>query len=48
MLERITETDLRAVHQAIQVARLHDAMVFLSEANIARQANLTTFTDQVA
>jgi hypothetical protein len=48
ILERTTETDLRTVHQATQVARLHDAVTFLSEANIARQANLTTFTDQVS
>jgi hypothetical protein len=47
-MEQTTETDLRAIHRATQVARLHDAVAFLSEANIARQANLTTFTDQVS
>jgi hypothetical protein len=47
-VERTTETDLRMVHQATQVARLHDAVAFLTEANVARQVNLTTFTDQVS
>jgi len=47
IIERTTETDLRTVHQATQVARLHDAVAFLSEANAARQHHLNAFTDQV-
>jgi hypothetical protein len=48
IVERTTETDLRVVYQATQVAWLHDAVAFLMEANAARHANLTTFTDQVS
>jgi hypothetical protein len=47
MVARTTEDDMRRIHQATQVARLNDAVAFLTEANTARNHNLTTFADQV-
>jgi hypothetical protein len=47
IMERTTEADLRANHQATQVARLNDAVAFLSEANMARNHNQSEFSVQV-
>jgi hypothetical protein len=37
---------MKRIHQATQVARLNDAVAFLTEANTARSHNLTAFADQ--
>jgi hypothetical protein len=48
IVARTTEDDMRRIHQATQVARLNDAVAFLTEANTARNHNLTAFADQVS
>jgi hypothetical protein len=48
IMERTTETDMRSNHQATQIVRLNDAMAFLTEANAARNHQLSEFTAQVS
>jgi hypothetical protein len=48
IMERTTEADPRANHQATQIVRLNDAMAFLTEANAARNHQLSEFMAQVS
>jgi hypothetical protein len=48
IVARTTEVDMRAVHQATQVASLNDSVAFLQEANAGRLTSLAAFTDQVS
>jgi hypothetical protein len=48
IVARTTEDNIRRIHQATHVARLNDAVAFLTEANNARNHNLTPFVDQVS
>jgi len=47
IFDRTNETDLRQTHQGTQLARLHDALAFLTEANTARSWHLTLFQKNV-
>ena len=43
IIDRTNEADLRQKHQGTQLARLHDALAFLTEANTARSRHLALF-----
>jgi len=43
IIEHSKTSKLHRVHKATQVARMHDAVAFLSEANLARNVNLMEF-----
>jgi len=43
IIEHSKTSDLHQVHKAIQVARMHNAVAFLSEANLARNVHLMEF-----
>jgi len=47
IIEHSTTSDLHRVHEATQVARMHDAVAFLSEANLARNVHLMEFQGNV-
>jgi hypothetical protein len=47
IIEHTQETGLRQAHQATQLARLHDALAFLTETNVARNTHLATFQGNV-
>jgi len=47
IFDRTNEADLRQTHQGTQLARLHDALAFLTEANTARSRHLTLFQKNV-
>jgi len=43
IIEYSKTSDLHRVYEATQVARMHDAVAFLSEANLARNVHLMEF-----
>jgi len=47
IIEHSKISDLHRVHKATQVARMHDVVAFLSEANLARNVHLMEFQDNV-
>jgi len=47
IIEHSTTSDLHRVHEATQVARMHDAVSFLSEANLAQNVHLMEFQGNV-
>jgi len=47
IIEHSTTGDLHGVHEATQVARMHDTVAFLSEANLARNVHLMEFQGNV-
>jgi len=47
IIERTTTEEVQRMHQATQVARMHDAVAFLSEANLARKTHLAEFQGNV-
>jgi len=47
IIEHSTTSDLHRVHEATQVAQMHDAVAFLSEANLARNVHLMEFKGNV-
>jgi hypothetical protein len=47
IIEHTQDTGLRQAHQATQLARLHDALAFLAETNVARNTHLATFQGNV-
>jgi len=47
IIEHSKTSDLHRVHEATQVARMHDAVAFLSEANLARNVHLMEFQGNV-
>jgi hypothetical protein len=47
IIDHTQEAGLRQAHQATQLARLHDALAFLTETNVARNTHLATFQGNV-
>jgi len=47
IIEHSKTRDLHRVHKATQVARMHDAVAFLLEANLARNVHLMEFRGNV-
>ena len=47
IIEHSKMSDLHRVHKGTQVARMHDAVAFLSEANLARNVHLMEFQGNV-
>ena len=47
IIERTAHADLRLAHQGTQLARLNDALAFLSETNVARNRHLAVFQGNV-
>ena len=47
IIEHSKTGDLHRVHKVTQVARMHDAVAFLSEANLARNVHLMEFQGNV-
>ena len=47
IIEHSKMSDLHQVHEATQVARMHDAVAFLSQANLARNVHLMEFQGNV-
>lgn len=47
IIDRTTEAEVQRLHQATQVARMHDAVTFLGEANLARNHHLAVFQGNV-
>jgi len=47
ILKHFKTSDLHRVHEATQVARMHDVVAFLSEANLARNIHLMEFQGNV-
>jgi len=47
IIERTQEANQRQIGQALQLARVNDALSFLGEANLARQQNMATFQGNV-
>jgi len=47
IIEHSTTSDLYRVHEATQVARMHDAVAFLWEANLARNVHLMEFKGNI-
>jgi len=47
IIERTAQAEEQRMHQATQVTRMHDAVAFLSEANLARNTHLAEFQGNV-
>jgi len=47
IIERSKTEELQRMHKATQVARMHDAVAFLAEANLTRNAHLAEFQGNV-
>jgi len=47
IIERTQEAEVQRLHQTTQVTRMHHAITFLTEANLARNQNMATFQGNV-
>jgi len=47
IIEHSKMSEIHRVHEATQVAQMHDAVAFLSEANLTRNVNLMEFQGNV-
>jgi len=47
IIEHTKTTEMQRMHEATQVARMHDAVAFLSEANLAQNVHLAEFQGNV-
>jgi len=43
IIDRTATEEVQRMHQATQITRMHDAVAFLSEANLARNTHLAEF-----
>lgn len=47
IIDRTKEAEVQRLHQATQVAQMHDVFAFLGEANLARNQHLAVFQGNI-